>query len=396
MRGRPGTAAIIRRLANGNSSDEEASLESLEVIPAWSGRAFRQFLELPYSLYRDDPYWVPPLRVAQRQLFDREKHPFHKHATVQPFLALKDGEPAGRIAAIFDPNYNNFHQEQAGFFGFFETVEDERVSAALLEAARAWLAGRGSTVIRGPMNPSTNYECGLLVDGFDSSPQIMMPYNPPFYGPLIERAGLRKARDIYAYHIERTNFSGDKAFRIASRLNGGTKVNIRPIRMDAFNEDVEKVWHVYNSAWSRNWGFVPMTRDEFLFMAREMKAILQPELVLLGQVDGRTVGFALALPDINQALKRAGGRLLPLGLLKILYHKRSIRTLRVLVLGVVEEYRATGLAAAFYAELFHRAARLAYTSGEMSWVLEDNIMMNRSIEALGGSRYKTYRIYEWN
>ncbi len=369
---------------------------SVEVIPAWSGRAFRQFLEFPYSFYRNDPYWVPPLRIAQKELFDREKHPFHKHATVQPFLALKNGAPAGRIAAIFDPNYNNFHQEQAGFFGFFETIEDSRVSTALLEAARAWVAERGAAIVRGPVNPSTNYECGLLVEGFDSSPCIMMSYNPPYYARLIESAGLRKAKDIYAYQIGREDFSGDKAFRIASRLNGKTRVNIRPISMDAFEEDVETVWQVYNSAWSRNWGFVPMTRDEFLFMAKEMKSILQPELVLLGQVNGQTVGFALALPDINQALKPAAGRLFPLGLLKILYHKRSIRTLRVLVLGVVEAYRATGLAAAFYAELFQRAANLSYTSGEMSWVLEDNVMMNRSIEALGGSRYKTYRIYEWN
>jgi GNAT superfamily N-acetyltransferase len=222
----------------------------------------------------------------------------------------------------------------------------------------------------------------------------MMTYNPSYYAALLERAGLRKARDLYAYyaHVDATSA---KIERVAQRSEELNHVRIRPSRMKAFQEDVEAVWKVYNSAWSRNWGFVPMTRDEFMFMSRDMKSILEPDLVLLGEVQNQVVGFALALPDINQALKHTSGRLFPLGLLKILYHKRSIRSVRVVVLGVVEQYRTAGVAAGFYAELFRQAKRLGYEGGEMSWVLEDNVLMCRSMEAFGGKRYKTYRIYEW-
>jgi GNAT superfamily N-acetyltransferase len=275
-------------------------------------------------------------------------------------------------------------------------VDDERTGKALLETAREWLQGQGARVIRGPVNPSTNYECGLLVDGFDSSPQVMMPYNPSYYDRIIQSAGLRKAKDLYAYYMLTDEMAAARVERVAARAATANGVRIRPIGLKTFKEDVEKVWSVYNSAWSRNWGFVPMTRDEFLFMAKEMKSILEPGFVLLGEVNGQVVGFALGLPDINRALKHAQGRLFPVGLLKILYHKRSIRSVRVLVLGVIEEYRTIGVAAGFYAELFRQAKRLGYRDCEMSWVLEDNTLMTRSIEAFGGKRYKTYRIYEWN
>jgi GNAT superfamily N-acetyltransferase len=233
------------------------------------------------------------------------------------------------------------------------------------------------------------------VEGFDSCPHVMMPYNPSYYAALLERAGLRKAKDLHAYYALTGTMPAGKIDRVAQRSAEAKKVHIRAIRMKAFQEDVEAVWEVYNSAWSGNWGFVPMTRDEFLFMSRDMKSILAPELVLLGEVQNRVVGFALALPDINEALKHTSGRLFPLGLLKILYYKRSIRSVRIVVLGVIEEYRTAGVAAAFYAELFRQAKRLGYKGGEMSWVLEDNVLMCRSAEALGGKRYKTYRIYEW-
>ncbi len=370
-------------------------MSAFDVVPIQNGRGLRQFIELPYTLYRGDPFWVPPLRIAQRDLFNKRKHPFHAFAEVQCFLARRNGTAIGRIAAIHDPNYNAFHQEQAGFFGFFESPEEPEVAMGLLSAARDWLRSRGAEVIRGPMNPSTNYECGLLVDGFDSPPQVMMTYNPPYYDALIQRAGLRKAKDLYAYFLSAKEMATVRSERVAA-LAAAEGIEIRPIRMKAFLEDVEQVWQVYNSAWERNWGFVPMTREEFFFSAHDMKMILDPELVLLGEAKGRVVGFALGLPDVNRALKHANGNLLPLGLLKILYHKRSVDTIRVIALGVVQEYRTAGVAAGFYAELFRRGTRLGYRSAEMSWVLEDNTLMNRSIEALGGRRYKTYRIYEWN
>lgn len=371
-------------------------MSGFEIVPVQNKRGLRQFIDLPYSFYRDDPYWVPQLRIAQKELFDQNKHPFYAHAEMQPFLALRDGSPIGRIAAIRDRNYIEFHDEQAGFFGFFECVNEPPVAAALLGAARRWLVERGAQVVRGPVNPSTNYECAVLVEGFDSSPQIMMPYNPPYYDALIRGAGLRKAKDLYAYYGTTDTANIGRIERVAARSAEANGIRIRPIRMKAFDKDVELVWNVYNAAWSRNWGFVPVTHDEFKFMAHDMKAILEPELVLLGEIRGKVVGFALALPNINQALKHTNGRLLPLGLLKILYHKRSIDSVRILVLGVVEEYRTAGVAAGFYAELFRQAVRLGYRGGELSWILEDNTLMNRSAKALGSKRYKTYRIYEWN
>jgi GNAT superfamily N-acetyltransferase len=246
------------------------------------------------------------------------------------------------------------------------------------------------------MNPSTNYECGMLVEGFDSSPFIMMPYNPRYYPALMEQAGLRKAKDLYAYFAPQEKLDFEKIARVAGKAVATNGVRVRPIDVKNYDADVERVWEVYNGAWKRNWGFVPMSREEFLHMGKEMKQILVAELVLVGEVDGRPVGFALALPDFNQALKPAGGRLFPAGLLKILYYQRLIRNVRILTLGVVEEYRASGLAAELYAALIRNGRRLGYRDCEMSWILEDNVLMNRSLIMMGAKRYKTYRIYEWN
>lgn len=371
-------------------------MERLEIVPVRNRQTRKQFLEFPYQLYRGDPNWVPPLRLAQKELFDTRKHPFYAHADVEFFLALREGRPVGRIAAILDHNYNRYWDQKAGFFGFFECLEDEEAAALLLGTARAWLTGKGAEIVRGPVNPSTNYECGLLIDAFDSPPMVMMTYNRPYYAALIEKAGLRKAKDLYAYIGSSAKADGEKAGRIAERVARTKSVRVRPISMKNFWKDVEKVWQVYNSAWSRNWGFVPMTRDEFTGSAKEMKQILDPDFVLLGEVGDRVVGFALALPDINVALKRANGRLFPFGLLKILYYGRLVKRLRVIALGVVEEFRTAGVAAAFYATLIRNGRLKGYEEGEMSWVLEDNVLMNRSVRALGARHYKTYRVYEWN
>ena len=371
-------------------------MEGVEIVAVQDKRSWAQFVDLPYRLYRHHPYWVPPLRMAQKELLNTRKHPFYEHADVQFFLARRDGQVCGRVAAIIARNFNAFQHEDAGFFGFFESVEDLEVTRALMESARNWLRERGTKVIRGPANPSLNYECGLLVEGFDSSPNIMMPYNPPSYGRMLESVGLRKAKDLLAYFSSPDKVSDAKVERVARRAAGAQAVAIRNINMRKFADEVEMIWTLYTSAWTRNWGFVPMTREEFLHEAAEMKQILIPEFALIGEVQGRPVGFALALPNINLALKHAGGRLFPFGLFKILYHQRLIRELRVILLGVVEEYRTDGVAAGFYAQLIRNARRLGFGHSEMSWILEDNVLMNRSLEALGARKYKTYRIYEWN
>jgi GNAT superfamily N-acetyltransferase len=371
-------------------------LGGIEIVAVGNRRALRQFVELPYTLYRGNSYWVPPLRIAVRELLDRGKHPFYETAEAEFFVAARDGQPVGRIAAILDKAHNRFHEENVGFFGFFESVDEQEVADALLSRARLWLKERGVETIRGPVNPSTNYECGMLIEGFDSTPMVMMPYNPPYYGFLMARAGLQKAKDLYAYYIKTSAVEPAKIERVAREIEGANGLRVRPINLKDFDADVERAWQVYNSAWSRNWGFVPVSRREFALMAKEMRQILKPEFVLIGEIGDRPVGFALGLPDINQALKPAGGRLFPTGLAKILYHQRLIRSVRILTLGVVEEFRTSGMAAGLYAALIRNARKLGYTDCEMSWILEDNVLMNRSLQRMGARRYKTYRIYEWN
>jgi GNAT superfamily N-acetyltransferase len=339
---------------------------------------------------------VPPLRIAVKELVDREKHPFYRNAEAEFFLARREGRVVGRIAAILDRNYNRFHEEETGFFGFFECEEDGATARELLQTAETWLRARSAKVMRGPVNPSTNYECGMLVDSFDSPPMIMMPYNPSYYPRLMEEAGMVKSKDLLAYLSTPTTVDRVKIERVAARAVKNSGVQVRPIDMKNFEREVECLWGVYNGAWQRNWGFVPMTHEEFARMGSEMKQVLKPEFVLIGEIDGKAIGFALALPDINQALKPAGGSLFPLGILKILYHQRLVRNLRVLALGVVEEYRTSGVAAAFYATLIRDSRRLGYQDCELSWILEDNVLMNRSLEMMGAKRYKTYRIYERN
>ena len=371
-------------------------MADLEIIAVQDKRSLEAFIDLPYRLYRHHPYWVPPLRMAQKELLNTQKHPFYANAEIQCFLARRDGQICGRVAAIVDRNFNAYWKEQAGAFGFFEAVDDVEVARAMMEGARQWLRERGIEVIRGPFNPSTNYECGMLVEGFDSSPQIMMTYNSPSYPRMMEALGLRKCKDLLAYYSTFGEVVSAKVERVADRAASNQGVVIRQIRLKKFDEEVQTIWNLYNASWARNWGFVPMTREEFLHEAAEMKQILKPEFVLVGEVEGRPVGFALALPNVNLALKYAGGKLFPFGLFKILYHQRLIKELRVVALGVVEEYRTAGVAAGFYAELIRAGRRLGFVGGEMSWILEDNVLMNRSLEAMGAKKYKTYRIYEWN
>jgi hypothetical protein len=371
-------------------------LGGIELVAVDNKRALNEFVELPFTLYRSEPNWTPPLRIAVKELLDRDKHPFYANAQAEFFLARRAGKVVGRVAAIIDRNHNRFHEEEAGFFGFFECENDPDVAHALIGRAREWVHDRGAKFLRGPVNPSTNYECGMLIDGFDSPPMVMMTYNHQYYPGLMDQAGLVKAKDLYAYLSNANTISTQKINRVADKALSAAGVTVRPINMKDFDGDVARVWEVYGAAWARNWGFVPMSREEFFQMGEEMKMILKPELVLIGEVGRRVVGFALALPDVNQALKRANGRLFPTGLLKILYYQRLIKNVRVLALGVVEEYRASGLAAGFYATLVRNARKLGFGDCELSWILEDNVLMNRSLEAMGAKRYKTYRIYDWN
>lgn len=377
-----------------------ATRPQTEVRPVRTSRDSRKFLDLPYHLYRGDAHWIAPLRMAQKDVLNTKRHPFYKTSDAETFLARRDGRVVGRIMAILNRAHNEFHNERAGFFGFFEAENDKQAAAALLDAARDWVRERGATVIRGPVNPSTNYECALLVEGFDLDPMVMMTYNPPYYAELLEAYGMTKAMDLYAYDIGVDYFNhSNKLQRVAERLRKKSNISVRPVNMKDFKNEVGIIRQVYNDAWSRNWGFVPMSEEEFDHLAKDLKQIVDPRVVLIAEqvIDGgkpRAVGFLLAVPDINFALKKINGRLLPLGLLKLLWHSRKISSIRVITMGGILEFQNLGLGSIFLDEIYRRGPAAGFPTGEMSWVLENNVMMNRAAELIGGRRTKTYRIYE--
>lgn len=368
----------------------------LRVEPARSRRTFRHFLHLPYRIYANDPNWVAPLLRDVRTMFDPDEHPFHRHSEVEPFIAYRGRRPAGRIAAIHNRNHVSFHDEPVGFFGFFECEDRQDVADLLFDTAGDWLRARGLEVMRGPTSFSTNEEAGLLVEGFDDPPVVMMPYNPPHYAELIEGAGFETAKNLcslYLVQSEIPEFLLKREERLARRLS----VNIRYIDMENFEEELERVRRIYNSAWEKNWGFVPMTADEIRFMAHELKPLLKrdPEQVVIAEDEqGEPIGFALWLKDYNQALRHAHGRLFPFGLFKILWHTRNIDMLRVLTLGLVPEHRGKGIDNLLYLRIFRAGYEKGINQGELGWILEDNLPMMRPLEKMGSHVSKRYRIYD--
>ena len=358
-----------------------------------SEQDLRQFVRLPWQIYRDNSYWVPPLIKDVKFKLDRSKHPFFEHAKMELFLASKGTETIGRIAAIVDDRHNEFHKENIGFFGMFECIQDYEVARLLFSSAEGWCKNQGMNRIRGPMNLSMNDECGFLLEGFDSSPVIMMPYNPDYYLDFSERFGFVKAKDLYAYLKGEVGVV-DRIGRIVERVKRKENVVVRPINMKKFRQEVEIIKDIYNDAWELNWGFVPMTSNEMDLMAKELKPIAEPELVLFAEVNGQPVGVSITLPDYNQVLKKLNGKLGPINIVKFLYNKRKINGLRGIVFGIKKEYRLTGINTVLYYETEKAGARLGYKWCEMSWNLEDNDLINRFDSAVGGKLYKKYRIYE--
>lgn len=359
-----------------------------------------EFIKFPWEIYKGNPYWVPPLIFDVRKNLDPNKNPFFKHAEVQLFLAEKDGKIAGRIAAIKNDNHNDFHKDKAGFFGFYETIDDEDVSDLLLDTACEWVKEKGLNEILGPVNPSTNDECGLLVDGFDSSPVFLMPYNLKHYQTKIENFGFEKANDLYAYYIPSKVINDPKIMtrleRMSDLIKKRSDVTTYNINMKDLNNEVRKIEEIYNSAWESNWGFVPITTAEFDYMADSLKMVVDPDLVMFAEVAGKPAGFTLSLPDFNQVLKKMNGRLLPFGFLKILTGKKKIDFLRVIIMGVKPEYQKKAIDSVFYLETIKMGNKNGYTGAEISWVLEDNMPMRMTAEKLGAHIYKTYRIYKKN
>jgi len=379
-------------------------MPALEIVPVEDRAGLRTFVTFPWQVYRDDPSWVPPLVSERLAFLDRERNPFFEHARAQFFLARRDGRLVGTIGAFTNDLYNEFQGTRTGFFGFFEVMDDPEAAAALLSTAEAWARGDGDVSILGPAQFSTNDEIGLLVDGFGDSPRVLMTYNPRRYQRYLESAGYEKAMDLWAYSMGLHLVDGSvalppKVHRVATKVRERGRIRIRHVDMKRFDEEVEAIKAIYNRSWARNWGFVPMTDREFLGLATRLKAIVDPELVLIVEAEGEAVGFALSLPDLNGPLRLAYPR--PgapefLTMLRLAWHwkiRRSVGWLRVFALGVLPEYRGQGLDALLYLETATAALRKGYRSIEMSWILETNDPMNSAVRLCGGEVYKTYRVY---
>jgi GNAT superfamily N-acetyltransferase len=371
----------------------------VRVRAARDRRDLKRFVDLPYRLHARDPLWVPPLRRDVELLLSREKNPFFEHAEAEYFLAERDGEVVGRIAAISNHLHNETHGDRVGFFGFFETVDDQAVADRLLEAAAEWCRAKGHDVLRGPASFSVNDECGLLVDGFDTPPALMMPHNPRYYVTLLERAGFAKAKDLWVYEGGRE----DRYVPVPERLARGTElirqrmgITIRPLDMKDFEGEVERIKELYNAAWEKNWGFVPMTEHEIDHLAEQFKPVVIPELVPIAEKDGKVIGFGITLPDLNVVFRRnRSGRMFPM-ILKLLWalKTRKIRRLRILLLGVLPEYRGKGVDAMLYHWIWTKSGERGIYWGEAGWILEDNPAMNAGLEKMTFKVYKTYRLYD--
>jgi len=367
----------------------------MQIDQVLNKKDMNQFIRFPWKVYQGNPNWVPPL-ISEIKFILSNKNPFFRHAEAACLLARKNGEVIGRIAAIVDRNHINIHHEQAGFFGFFECRPEPDIAQKLLDAAAAWLRARDIVTMRGPMNPSTNDECGFLLEGFDSPPMIMMTYTPAYYLNYMEQCGLVKAKDLYAYiSVIRDVSAGRRLEKLASAIK--TRIPglvVRPANMKNFQKELEAVKEIYNSAWSRNWGFVPMSDEEIESMAKRLKPLIVPELLIMAEINDSPAGFFMAVPDYNQVLARLNGKLGPVEIVKFLLYRRKISDIRVLTMGVKEEYRKKGIEGLLYLESFKAAMKKGYERAEMSWVLEDNELMKKGCEVMGGKLYKKYRIYE--
>jgi GNAT superfamily N-acetyltransferase len=381
----------------------------VQVRPVSGRRELTKFIKLPFRLH-EGTVWVPPLVSERRRFLDRSKNPFFDHAEGEYFLAWRDGEVVGRISAQIDRRWDEFQGGNDGMFGFFESENDPAVAAPLFEAARAWLRERGRERVIGPMDFSTNDECGLLIEGYDIAPLILQPWHPPYYAELIEGQGMTKSMDLLMWWLELGGqmYAGDSfhpmIHELARKVTEEHGVTIRDFRKKDLQDEITRFIEVYNSAWEKNWGFVPITEEEVRAQAADLKPVLDERWGFIAERDGEILGAALTLPDVNQVLKKMNGSLLPFGWLKFLramYSGAGVNTpaagidrVRVFALGVKPEYQHLGIAAAFYDRCLKVGKELNQPRGETGWILEVNKPMNRAMEGMGGKVVKKYRLYE--
>jgi GNAT superfamily N-acetyltransferase len=369
-------------------------MDTIEVRKVETRSDLRKFIRFPWSVYKNDPHWVPPLIMEMKDKLNRRKHPFFEHGEADYFLAWRGGKIVGRIAAILDPNHNQAHNEKTAFFGLYESFDDLETARALIGTAEAWGRERGMDRLRGPMNLSMNDECAFLLEGFDAQPVVMMPYNPRYYLDLMQKCGLVKAKDLYAFLKGRERKLSPQTEELLERLRKSGQFTFRAVTKKSLEKDALNIAAIYNAGWRKNWGFVPWTDREMEHMVKNLGQFADLDLVLFAEREGRVVGFSGAFPDFNQVFIKMNGRLFPFGFLKFLIGRRKITGVRAMVFGVVPEYMHTGLAYLLYDEFEKAIIRKGYYWCELSWQLEDNKAINLFAASLGASLYRKYRIYE--
>jgi hypothetical protein len=365
----------------------------LQIRPVRTSHETRRFVDYMYERNASDPHWVPPLRLGEHDRINRKKNPFFAHAEMELLLAWRGDRVVGRIAAIDDQLHQQTHGDNVAMFGFFE-ADDAGTAGALLSAVEDWARARGRAHVRGPVSPSQNDMCGLLIDGFDTDSMLLMPHNPPEYAGFIEQAGYQKVKDLFAWLYDLERGVPPLLAKVAERRRQTLQLTVRQINMAEFTREIDRLRELYTSAWEGNWGFVPPTKAEFVAMAKEMKMIFEPRCAVVAEAKGRLVACAVALPDINQALRGTNGKLFPLGLFNLLTRRRRIDQARLLLLGIDPEYRVSGLYHVLIAQLHQQSIGSQYKRVEFSWILEDNRNINQPAEDAGARRYKTYRIFQ--
>jgi GNAT superfamily N-acetyltransferase len=354
----------------------------------------REFIKMVWSLYEGNQHWVPPLISEVEAILTPGKYPFWENAERELFLAYRNDEIVGRIAAVISHKHNEVYGEKTGFFGFYESIDDQEVAHALYEAAEEWLSSKGMTHMRGPMNPNINEEIGFLVEGFDQDPFIMMPYTLTYYPDLVTKEGFRKIKDVYSYYAGTDAGMPGKVQRVADLIKKRYNVRVRSIDMKNLDEETALIKEVHDEAWKDNWGAVPFTEAEFTHIVKQLKTIAIPELVPIVELDGKVVAMGVAVPDVNQVLRLANGRMFPFGFIKVLLNQNKVNRIRVLILGVLSAYRRYGFDSLLYYEIYQAVKKYGFVGGEFSWILDDNVEMTRIIEGWGGKRTKTYRLYQ--
>ncbi len=372
-------------------------MAELTIKPVESRREQRQFVDLAWTINRDDENWIPPLRRNLEELVGFRKHPFHDFATVRNWLAWRDGKPVGRISGIVNPTHNDKYHEKRGFFGFFESIDDQEVANGLFDAVWAWLSEQGMTDMRGPVNPSLNYEIGLLIDGFDSPPTFMMTHNWPYYAKLIENYGFGKAQDLYAFwgHVDMLSTLDKKLEFIINEATRRFDIDLRFLDRSRFREEVQMFLHIYNASLDGTWGFTPLSPGEIEHMGASMRHLVVPELTTVAEVDGRPVAAAFGLLDYNPRIKKINGRLFPFGFLRLLTRRNKIPRIRLISTNVLPEYQRWGVGVVVLARLVPDALKWGISEAEFSWVLESNHLSYKSLKRGGAKLTKTYRIYDY-